>query len=191
MAATLRFVIDVFHQILEGLERVLYFVDEWLRFRRGEHRVLLVFKAVVGVVWSIVTYVLRFCITLFIEPQFNPIKHFPVVTVSHKLLAPWLVTIAPLFGDVSQSPLGHYAGHRHCVRDAGHSRLPRLGVQGKLAPVCGQSPSEVGAHAGRHARRNRRAAAPTRIPLGNIVEAVCQVAARGASPPKRKRPSPC
>ena len=94
VAATLRFVIDVFHQILEGLERVLYFVDEWLRFRRGEHRVLLVFKAVVGVVWAVVTYVLRFCITLFIEPQFNPIKHFPVVTVSHKLLAPWLVTIA-------------------------------------------------------------------------------------------------
>ena len=29
----------LFHQILEGLERVLYFVDEWLRFRRGEHRV--------------------------------------------------------------------------------------------------------------------------------------------------------
>ena len=71
VAAALRLVIDVFQQILEGLERILYFVDEWLRFRRGEHRVLLVFKAILGCVWSVVTYVLRFCITLFIEPQFN------------------------------------------------------------------------------------------------------------------------
>jgi hypothetical protein len=30
--------------------------------------------------------VLRFCVNVLIEPQINPIKHFPVVTVSHKLL---------------------------------------------------------------------------------------------------------
>jgi hypothetical protein len=30
--------------------------------------------------------VIRFAVTLLIEPQINPIKHFPVVTVSHKLL---------------------------------------------------------------------------------------------------------
>ena len=28
--------------------------------------------------------------TLLIEPQVNPIKHFPVVTVSHKLILPFL-----------------------------------------------------------------------------------------------------
>ena len=36
--------------------------------------------------WFFVTYVVRFCVNVLIEPQINPIKHFPVVTVSHKLL---------------------------------------------------------------------------------------------------------
>ncbi len=93
-AAAVRFVIDVFQQVLEGLERVLYTVDEWLRFRRGERRVMLAAKAVLGVVWFLVTYVIRFCVTLLIEPQVNPIKHFPVVTVSHKILLPWMPTLA-------------------------------------------------------------------------------------------------
>ena len=31
-------------------------------------------------------YVLRFAVNVLLEPQFNPIKHFPVVTVGHKLL---------------------------------------------------------------------------------------------------------
>ena len=34
------------------------------------------------------TTVIRFCVKLLIEPQINPIKHFPVVTVSHKILLP-------------------------------------------------------------------------------------------------------
>jgi len=36
----------------------------------------------------------RFCVTLLIEPQLNPIKHFPVVTVSHKLLVPMIPVVA-------------------------------------------------------------------------------------------------
>ncbi len=39
--------------------------------------------------WFFVAYVVRFCVNLLIEPQVNPIKHFPVVTVSHKLLWPF------------------------------------------------------------------------------------------------------
>jgi hypothetical protein len=49
---------------------------------------------VLGVVWFFVTYVIRFCINLLIEPQINPIKHFPVVTVSHKLLLPLIPSLA-------------------------------------------------------------------------------------------------
>ena len=80
------FIIDAFQWLMDGLERVLYAVDEWLRFRSGESSVALGLKAVLGLVWSIVHGVIRFCVTLLIEPQINPIKHFPVVTVSHKLV---------------------------------------------------------------------------------------------------------
>lgn len=79
-------IVDVFRAMMDGLERVLYAVDEWLRFRSGESTVTLAVKAVVGLVWSFIHGVVRFCVTLLIEPQLNPIKHFPVVTVSHKIL---------------------------------------------------------------------------------------------------------
>ena len=87
-------VVDVFRGILETVERLLYTVDEWLRFRTGETRLAFATKAVLGTGWYLVTYVLRFCINLLIEPQINPLKHFPVVTVSHKLLLPFI----PAFG---------------------------------------------------------------------------------------------
>jgi hypothetical protein len=83
-------IMDLFRQVLDALERVLYSVDEWLRFRAGESQLSLVVKAALGPIWSFVNGIIRFCVTLLIEPQVNPIKHFPVVTVSHKLLLPSL-----------------------------------------------------------------------------------------------------
>ncbi|MEX0587095.1 MAG: hypothetical protein WD176_10650, partial [Pirellulales bacterium] len=83
-------VMDAFKSVLETIERLLYTVDEWLRFKSGESQVTLFFKAVLGVVWFAVTYIVRFCVNVLIEPQVNPIKHFPVVTVSHKLLL-WFI----------------------------------------------------------------------------------------------------
>ena len=80
------FVVDVFKGILETIERLMYAVDEWLRFRSGESGASLVAKAGLGLLWFFVAYVLRFCVNVLIEPQINPIKHFPVVTVGHKLL---------------------------------------------------------------------------------------------------------
>ena len=63
-------------------------------------------KAVLGVVWSLVDFVVRFCVNLLIEPQVNPIKHFPVVTVSHKLLLP---TVPVVLGPILVRLLGSEA----------------------------------------------------------------------------------
>ncbi len=81
-----RLILAFFRRLLDDVERLLYTVDEWLRFRSGDSRGSLVVKAVLGLFWFFVTYVVRFCINLLVEPQLNPIKHFPVVTVSHKLV---------------------------------------------------------------------------------------------------------
>ena len=97
-------VMDFFKRLLEWFERVLYAVDEWLRFKSGETTLSLGVKAVLGVFWAAFTFVARFCVNLLIEPQINPIKHFPVVTVSHKLLLPLTPTLisqlGPLVGSV-------------------------------------------------------------------------------------------
>jgi len=89
-------IMDSFKRMLGWFERVLYAVDELLRFKSGETTLLLGFKAILGFVWSFVTFVLRFCVNLLIEPQINPIKHFPVVTVSHKLILPLGLPGGPL-----------------------------------------------------------------------------------------------
>jgi hypothetical protein len=91
-----RGILDFFHTSLETIERVLYGVDEWLRFRGGDGRLKLAGKAVLGLVWSVVAYLARIYINLLIEPQVNPIKHFPVVTVSHKIILPLTPKILPI-----------------------------------------------------------------------------------------------
>jgi hypothetical protein len=80
----------VFKRLLEALDRLLYTVDEWLRFRTGDSRWTFLWKLVLGIVWFVVSYVIRLYVNLFIEPTTNPIKHFPVVTVSAKIMAPFL-----------------------------------------------------------------------------------------------------
>jgi len=93
-------IMDTFKRVLELVEKILYGVDEWLRFRSGESTLVLAAKAGLGVAWAAATFVIRFCVTLLVEPQVNPIKHFPVVTVSHKLILPFSVPLTGLLEPV-------------------------------------------------------------------------------------------
>jgi hypothetical protein len=87
-AAAYQWIMDTFHRLLVALERVVYGVDEWLRFRAGDKRDVQAVKLVAGTCWFFMSYFVVFVFTLLVEPQINPIKHFPVVTVSHKLILP-------------------------------------------------------------------------------------------------------
>lgn len=85
-----RFIMDVFDAILETVERVIYAVDEMLRFKSGEGRLTLYAKAVLGEFWGAVTYIIRIYVNLLVEPTVNPLKHFPTVTVAAKMIIPIL-----------------------------------------------------------------------------------------------------
>ncbi|HTU22019.1 MAG TPA: hypothetical protein VMG10_28530, partial [Gemmataceae bacterium] len=86
-----RWVIYLFRRLQEEVERLIYTVDEWLRFRPGDSRLSLIVKPILGLFWFCFTYLFRVIFNLFVEPTFNPIKHFPTVTVAAKLVAPfWL-----------------------------------------------------------------------------------------------------
>lgn len=100
-----RLIMDLSKSVLEAVERFLYAVDEALRFRRGESRTMAALKMTLGVPWFFVTYFARFLIILILEPQFNPIKHFPVVTVSHKFLIPLIPTLASVLGTTMEREL--------------------------------------------------------------------------------------
>jgi hypothetical protein len=82
-------IIFAFKEAMDRIERVLYSVDEMLRFRPGDSKFALVYKPILGLFWFFFTYLVRVVINLFVEPTVNPIKHFPAVTVGAKLILPF------------------------------------------------------------------------------------------------------
>jgi hypothetical protein len=94
--ALFHLVMDFFKMLLDRVERLLYAVDEWLRFKEGDTLLARIFKPVLAAIWKVLTYVVRFVLTVLVEPQINPVKHFPVVTVGHKLCLPLIPVLAPV-----------------------------------------------------------------------------------------------
>jgi hypothetical protein len=88
LPGVIKAIADVFRAMVEGSERLLYAVDERLRFGRGERAITIVAKGAAGLVFGFFAFWVRIYVNLLIEPQVNPIKHFPVVTVSHKITLP-------------------------------------------------------------------------------------------------------
>lgn len=106
MTAIYDWIIDFFKWILNVVERFIYAVDEWLRFHSNETWLTLVVKAVVGLVWSFVAFLLRIYVNLLIEPTLHPVKHFPVVTVAHKMFLPVILIIRRYMHDALTPYLG-------------------------------------------------------------------------------------
>ena len=113
LAAVFEWVMDFFKWLLHLLERFIYAVDEWLRFHSGETWLTVVVKAILGVVWSFASFLIRIYVNLLIEPTLHPVKHFPVVTVAHKLLLPAIIVIeswmrnglTPYLGEAFAGPI--------------------------------------------------------------------------------------
>ncbi len=100
------FVLDGFRMLLNFIERFIYAVDEWLRFHSDESWLSIVTKAILGVIWSFVSFLIRIYVNLLIEPTFHPVKHFPVVTVAHKMILPGLFLIQKNMVQLLQPYLG-------------------------------------------------------------------------------------
>ena len=105
-----RWTLEEFAKAMEQLDRGLYRVDEWMRFKSGDSRLTLVTKGVLGTAWSAVAYFLRLYVNLFIEPGANPIKHFPVVTVTAKLMVPFYETLLVAIRGPAEQLMGHALG---------------------------------------------------------------------------------
>lgn len=110
LMALFEWVMDFFKWMLNLLERFIYAVDEWLRFHSGETWVTLVAKAILGVGWSFVSFLIRIYVNLLIEPTLHPVKHFPVVTVAHKIFLPVILIIESYMRNTLTPYLGPIAG---------------------------------------------------------------------------------
>jgi len=94
LVVAIDWIVEFFRSMLSAFERFLYAVDEWLRFHSQESVLSLVAKAILGFVWSVISFLIRIYINLLIEPTLHPVKHFPVVTVAHKIFLPVLLILA-------------------------------------------------------------------------------------------------
>lgn len=99
-------ILDFFRRVANWVEQRLYAVDEWLRFRGGDSQGSFALKAALGLLWFPVAYVVRFVFYLLFEPQVNPVKHFPVVTVSHKVIFPMYPSLAELLNISDKTAIG-------------------------------------------------------------------------------------
>ena len=84
IVAVFRWLMEVISLWLRSLERLL------LQPPSGR-TMSLVARGVASILVSPFIYLIRAVLLIFVEPQVNPVKHFPVVTVGHKLM----LTMAP------------------------------------------------------------------------------------------------
>ncbi len=105
-----RMVQRFFEVLLDTFDRAVFRVEEFLHFRDGEASTLgVLWRGAAGLVFAVVAYVARMYVTLMLEPEINPLKHFPVVTVAHKLMLPVTPALLSAF-TAAMSPLGSIVG---------------------------------------------------------------------------------
>ncbi len=94
-----------FKQVMVTVESILYTVDEWLRFRSDENEFTLLIRAVLGVLWFPVSYLIRVCFITLIEPSINPLKlPLSILAAKFMLLMPWYAGMLwPPFGGWSHT----------------------------------------------------------------------------------------
>jgi hypothetical protein len=92
-----------FKEISRRFSQALSRVDEALTHHLGEHWLSLGLKALLTPLWRLSEAVMQFYITVLVEPQVNPIKHFPIVTIGHKIMLPFLPAITGALVAVTDS----------------------------------------------------------------------------------------
>jgi hypothetical protein len=105
-----RLIVQVFKQLIDAIEYVLFTVDEWLRFRSGDSRLSLVVRTVLGALWFPISYLLRFYTVVLIEPGFNPLKA-PVSYLAAKFLLPFYPFLTALLAEPLVPLLGERASY--------------------------------------------------------------------------------
>jgi hypothetical protein len=99
-----RLTVALFKYLTHLLEYLLFSVDEWLRFRGGESRFSMVVRAVLGVLWFPISYVIRLYTVVLIEPAINPIK-LPLSILAAKFVYPLLALWGLFEIETMSSPL--------------------------------------------------------------------------------------
>ncbi len=100
-----------FKEVTRRFSQLLHRVDEGLTHHLSERWTSLAIKALLAPIWRLSEALIQFYVTVLVEPQINPVKHFPIVTVGHKLLLPFLPAITAAFVEISKSVLPKFIAY--------------------------------------------------------------------------------
>ncbi len=117
--AVLRWVNDVFRDLLDILEWVLARTEDWLRIRGSGGPLAVAIRAVAGLVWIPFAVLIRFYTVVLIEPMLNPLK-LPLSILFAKFVYPLLIVMGLFeidpnswvgFSSTLVEPLARYLYH--------------------------------------------------------------------------------
>lgn len=92
----IRELMHFFKEVVRRFQQGLHWIEELLSHQLGESRLQLAVKSLFAPLWTFTESVIQFYVTVLVEPQINPIKHFPLVTITHKLMLPFLPALTGL-----------------------------------------------------------------------------------------------
>jgi hypothetical protein len=103
--AVLRWLNDLFRDMLDALEWVLARVEDLLRLRGRTGPVTIAVRAIAGLIWMPFAFLIRFYTVVLIEPMVNPLK-LPLSILFAKFVYPLLLLFPGLLQQDSNSMLG-------------------------------------------------------------------------------------
>ncbi|EGV31615.1 hypothetical protein ThidrDRAFT_1816 [Thiorhodococcus drewsii AZ1] len=89
-----------FKELTRRFQQGLHRIEELLSHHLGESILQLALKSLLVPIWSLLQSLIQFYVTVLVEPQINPVKHFPLVTIAHKLMLPFLPVITGFMLDL-------------------------------------------------------------------------------------------
>lgn len=92
LPALVRWINDVFRELVQALEWVLARTEDWLRLRGKAGPFAVAVRAVLGLVWIPFAFLTRFYTVVLIEPMLNPLK-LPLTLLFAKFVYPLLAML--------------------------------------------------------------------------------------------------
>lgn len=102
----LRWLNDIFRELVAALEWTLARIEDWLRLRGRTGRFAVAVRAVAGVIWMPFAFLIRFYTVVLIEPMINPLK-LPLSILFAKFVYPLLLLFPGVLQSDPSSVLGY------------------------------------------------------------------------------------
>ena len=99
--ALIRWISDIFQNLIDVLEWTLARGEDWFRLRGGSGPIAITTRAVMSVIWFPIAFLIRFYLVVLIEPMLNPLK-LPLSILFAKFVYPLLAVL----GLFTLQPLG-------------------------------------------------------------------------------------